>query len=134
MTLTLDEALALAAAVRDAARAEGMEVVAAITDPAGHLLALTRMDGAFPGAIEAATAKARCAALYRRPTSAFAQAHRDGRPVAFLPNVIPLGGGLPVSRGGTIIGALGVSGAVEATETALAERLVADFEARAQGV
>lgn len=130
MTVTLDEALALTASCRDAARAEGMRIIAVVVDPGGHTVALIRMDGAIAGGVEAATAKARAAVLYQRPTSAYAAGYREGRPLHCLPGAIPLGGGIPLMRGGRMIGALGVSGAVEKAETELAERVVAEWAAQ----
>lgn len=125
--LTLAYALSVAEQCREAAQEADMTIIAAVVDAGGHLVALTRMDGAITGGIEAAQAKARCAVLFRRPTSAFAASYRSGKPVHALPGVIPLGGGIPLIQDGVLIGALGVSGSVEETETALAERVVATF-------
>lgn len=125
--ISLDAALALAERCREAAREADMKVIAAVVDDGGHLVALTRMDGAIAGGVEAAQAKARCAVLYRRPTSEFAASYRTGKPVQALPGVIPLGGGIPLIQDGVLIGALGVSGSLEEVETALAERVVAAF-------
>ncbi|MGQ7249222.1 GlcG/HbpS family heme-binding protein [Halomonas sp. V046] len=124
-SISLEEALSLAAQCRHAAKDTDIKIIAAVVDASGHLVALTRMDGAIAGGVDAALAKARCAVLYQRPTSAFADSYRTGKPVQALPNVIPLGGGIPLWRHGNLIGALGVSGAVEETETALAERVIA---------
>lgn len=124
MTVTLDEALALTASCRDAARAEGMRINAVVVDPGGHTAALIRMVGAIAGGVEVATATARAAVLYQRPTSAFAAGYREGRPLHCLPGAIPLGGGIPLMRGGRM------NGAVEKTETELAERVVAEWEAQ----
>lgn len=43
---TLDDALALCSAARTAADKTGVPMSVAVTDAGGHLLALTRMDGA----------------------------------------------------------------------------------------
>ncbi|MBT9385318.1 heme-binding protein [Pseudooceanicola sp. CBS1P-1] len=125
--ITLAEAQDLAARCHGAAQQEGLRVVAAISDPGGHLVLLARMDGAIAGANRAAEAKARTAVLYDRPTRAFAESYRAGRPVHMLPDVMPLGGGIPLYRNGQLAGALGLSGAVEDVETRLAERVVAAF-------
>lgn len=131
--LTLEDGLALATRACRLASERDLLVTIALTDIAGHLLALTRMDGAFPGSVEAAIAKARCAALYRRPTSAFAQGQRAGKPLGSLPGVIPLGGGVLLRRGAALLGALGISGALEETETELAEQIAADFAETKRG-
>jgi len=126
-TLTLAQAEAVAVAVRAAAREKGFELALAIVDTGGWPQLQLRMDGAFPAAVDAALAKARTAALFRRPSSDFSRRVKDGMPLAHLPHVIPLGGGVLLERGGRLLATLGVSGAREDTETELAEAIAADF-------
>lgn len=127
LSISLEESLHLAAQCRRAAEDTDIKIIAAIVDASGHLVALTRMDGAIAGGVDAALAKAQCSVLYQRPTSGFADSYRKGKPVHALPNVIPLGGGIPLWRDGNLIGALGLSGAVEEIETTLAEQVVAQY-------
>ena len=101
--------------VADAAEAEavanGWNVVVVVVDAGGHLLSLGRMDGVVLGALEVARQKARTAAFYGRPTKVFADRLADGEhAVLAFPDVIPLEGGLPVTVGGVVVGAVGVSG------------------------
>jgi glc operon protein GlcG len=126
-TLTLAQAEAIAAAVVAAAGEKDFRLAAAIVDTGGWSHLQVRMDGAFPAAIDAALAKARTAALFRRPSSEFSRRVKDGMPLAHLPHVVPLGGGVLLERDGVLFGALGVSGAREDTETGLAEIIAADF-------
>lgn len=128
-TLTLAQAEAIAAAVVAAAGEKDFRLAAAIVDTGGWSHLQVRMDGAFPAAIDAALAKARTAALFRRPSSEFSRRVKDGMPLAHLPHVVPLGGGVLLERDGVLFGALGVSGAREDTETELAEIIAADFAA-----
>lgn len=128
-TLTLAQAQAIADAVAAAAREKGFQLAAAIVDTGGWPHIQTRMDGAFPAATDAALAKARSAALFRRASSDFSRRVKEGMPLAHLPHVVPLGGGVLLERDGVLFGALGVSGAREDTETALAEAIAADFAA-----
>jgi len=128
-TLTLAQAEAIAAAVVAAAGEKDFRLAAAIVDTGGWSHLQIRMDGAFPAAIDAALAKARTAALLRRPSSEFSRRVKDGMPLAHLPHVVPLGGGVLLERDGVLFGALGVSGAREDTETELAEIIAADFAA-----
>lgn len=67
--LTLERAQEVASAVTAAAQDKGFAVAAAIVDMGGWSHVQVRMDGAFPAAVDAALAKARTAALYRRPSS-----------------------------------------------------------------
>lgn len=89
----------------------------AVTDDAGSLICLVRLDGTFPAASEVAHAKARTASLFRRPTKDFEDAVKGGRNtlLAVAP-MTPLEGGVPIVVGGNVIGAVGVNGAHSSTE------------------
>lgn len=128
-TLTFAQADAIARAAMDYAREEGLELAVAIVDDGGWSHIQARMDSAFPAAVDAALAKARSAALFRRPTSDFSRRVKEGMPLAHLPHVVPLGGGVLLERDGGFLGAMGLSGAREDIETELAERIGADFAA-----
>jgi uncharacterized protein GlcG (DUF336 family) len=110
--LTLAEAKkAVAAAQADAVRSN-LTVAIAVVDEGGHLMLFEKMDGTQAGSIAIAIAKARTAVLYKRPTKVFEDAVAGGRSVILsLPEVLPIEGGLPVTIGVTVIGAIGVSGA-----------------------
>ena len=118
-----DARLSLAAAkgVADAAAAEARRLQAggaiAVVDEGGHLLYLVRLDDTFPAAATVATEKARTAAIFRRPTSDFENAIRNGRASLLGVGVMtPLQGGIPLVSGGRVIGAVGVSGAASAQQ------------------
>ncbi|MBA1274334.1 GlcG/HbpS family heme-binding protein [Stutzerimonas azotifigens] len=126
--MTLELAEKLAQKIIIAASEQILEVACAVVDASGLTVLHVRMDGAFPAALDAALAKARCAALYRRDTSQFAIRVREGVPLNCLPHVVPLGGGVTLfGRDGTVLGAVGVSGAIEEIETSLVERVVSVF-------
>lgn len=130
-TLSLAKAQAIAEAAVSTARGKDFQLALAIVDAGGWSHLQIRMDGAFPAAIDAALAKARTAALFRRPSSDFSRRVKEGMPLAHLPHVVPLGGGVLLERDGVLFGALGVSGAREDTETELAEEIAIGF---AQGL
>lgn len=97
-----------------AARAEAetarLEISIAIVDEAGVLLALERLDGARSHTPEAATMKARTAAIVRTPTASLQeQVHADPALLSF-PGRIPLAGGVPLIHDGSVVGAIGSSG------------------------
>jgi glc operon protein GlcG len=129
MSITLAAARRVIAALETAAMDQNMQVAAAVVDQGGWPVLQIRMDGAFPAAVDAALAKARTAALYRRPSSDFSKRVKEGMPLAHLPHVVPLGGGVLLERDGVLVGALGVSGAREDTETALADLVAQQFAA-----
>ncbi len=90
----------LLAAARDEAERLGLEVTIAIVDEAGVLLALERLDGARLHTPEAATLKARTAAIVRTPTADLQEPVADNPALLSFPGRMPLTGGVPlVSRG-----------------------------------
>ena len=69
--ITLDQAKKALAGAEAEARKNSWNVVIAIVDTGGHLVALQRMDNTQFGSIEVARQKAFSAAAFRRPTKAF---------------------------------------------------------------
>ena len=115
--LPTKEVLTLRAAksIADAAEAEavrrGSTVVIAVVDDAGHLLVLHRLDDTQVASVEVGIAKARTAAIFRRPSKVFEDQVRNGRISALaLPGAAALQGGIPIVSHGRVIGAIGVSG------------------------
>ena len=115
--LPTKEVLTLRAArsVADAAEAEalrrGATVVIAVVDDAGHLLVLHRLDDTQVASVEVGIAKARTAAIFRRPSKVFEDQVRNGRISALaLPGAAALQGGIPIVHRGRVVGAIGVSG------------------------
>ena len=110
-SITLAQAKKVAAGVLAACAKNSWNVAVAIVDPHGFLVYFERMENTQHGGIEAAIGKARTAALYRRPTRAFAEVINKGSPAtATLPGVVANPGGLPLMVDGKVIGATGVSG------------------------
>ena len=123
--LTTDESLALLAAARDAATEAGVAMSFALMDPHGHLLALVRMDGALWITAEVAQGKAWTAAAYGAPTTGQKQKMEAMPSFASAITAMthgrytPQTGGVPVFRGGALVGGLGASGGTgEQDETA----------------
>lgn len=110
ISVELAKKCAQAALVR--ARSVGVPMVIAITDPAGILIYLERMDGAIAAGALVAPEKAKCAALYKRPSKAFEDALSNSGGARFLAlsGVVPVEGGLPLVINEKIVGAIGVSG------------------------
>jgi glc operon protein GlcG len=110
-TLTLADARRIAEAAEAKARENGWTVVIAIVDDGGHLVLLQRLDGTQPASSEIATAKARTAALFKRPTKALEEIVASGRTAMLaLPGLTPVEGGAPILYRGDVVGAIGVSG------------------------
>jgi uncharacterized protein GlcG (DUF336 family) len=109
--LTLAAARRVVAAAEAEAARRGLGVVVAVVDEGGTLIALERLDAAQLASVDVAIAKARTAAIFRRPSRVFEEQVKAGRVAALaLPGASALIGGLPLEYGGRVIGAVGVSG------------------------
>jgi glc operon protein GlcG len=110
-TLSLTDAKAIASAAAAKAQKEGWNVVVAIVDVSGHLMYLERADGAQLGSVIVAQEKARTALMFKRPGKAFEDMVTSGKiHMMTLPGATPIEGGLPLTHGGEIVGAIGISG------------------------
>jgi len=115
--LTLDGARGLIAAAQKVARERHTTGAVAVVDEGGNLIALDRLDGTFAAASSIALGKARTAAQFKKPTRFFEDVIAKGRTaMTALPDFTPLGGGLPLTVDGQVVGAVGVSGAASAKE------------------
>ncbi len=124
--LGTDEATRImAAAVAEATRNK-WAVTVAIVDDGGHLLQLTRLDGAAPVSAYIAPEKARAASMGRRETKVYEDMINQGRN-AFLSAPLQgmLEGGVPITLGGQVIGAVGVSGVKSSEDAQIAKAGIA---------
>jgi uncharacterized protein GlcG (DUF336 family) len=111
--LVLDTANRLANAAIDACRRQDRAIVVAVLDRGGSLLALQRAETVGPHNVEAGRRKAFTALSTRTATLDLARnaaANADARNLATLPELLLLGGGVPVTAGGQAVGAIGVAG------------------------
>jgi uncharacterized protein GlcG (DUF336 family) len=123
--MTADQADDVVAAARSRAAELGVTVNIAILDAGGHLKAFCRMDGAVLGSIDVALRKARTAVLFECESAAVWEYCRPGAaaPALELSNggLAPSAGGVPLrDPSGTLIGAVGVSGAAIAQDLDIA--------------
>ncbi|WP_334172774.1 GlcG/HbpS family heme-binding protein [Sinomonas sp.] len=112
--ITQAQADAVLSAARDAATATGTAMNIAVVDGGGNLKAFTRMDGAWLGSIDISIKKARTARFFDMPTGSIGELSQPGGPLFNIEvsngGLITFPGGIPISVGGEIIGAIGVSG------------------------
>jgi glc operon protein GlcG len=109
--LTLNAAKKIAAAAETEARKRGATVVIAVVDDGGYLLVLERLDDTQVASVDVGIAKARTAAIFRRPSKVFEDQVKNGRVAALaLPGAVALQGGVPIIVDGKVVGAIGVSG------------------------
>jgi len=112
-TISLENAKKAAAAAVAEARKNGWLMVVAVVDPDGTLVYYEKMDNTQLGSSDVAIAKARSAALYKRPTKAFQDAVEKGGVnlrVFALKGAVPVEGGVPILLDGKLVGAIGLSG------------------------
>lgn len=110
-TLTLDGAKKLAVAAEAEARKNNWQVAVAVVDEGGNLLYFQRTHEVQTASIEIALAKARSAAAFKRSTRTFQDALVGGRmAILRLPGAMPFLGGMPVTAGEHLAGAIGISG------------------------
>ncbi len=120
--LTLDGAKVIAAAAAKKAQAENWRVVIVISDAAGNIKYLERMEDVQLASLDIAIQKATTAVMYRRPTQALAEGLNSGNiPLASLPNMLPFAGGIPIKVDGHLIGAVGVSGVKSIQDAEIAQ-------------
>ena len=112
-TLTTATALQAAQAALAHCQKGGYTVSVAVVDRGGHLLALLRDNLAGAHTPRTATGKATTAASFRLDTATLAKETQAGAQsgIRALPDIVAVGGGLPISAKGSLVGAIGVSGA-----------------------
>ena len=112
---------AVATAAEKYAVEHGHRVVIAVVDPWGHLLQLTRTPDAQIASSQVAIDKARTAAIFVRPSRDIEAQVSSGRLGALaLHGAAALTGGIPLTRDGAVVGAIGVSGETPDEDEAVA--------------
>ncbi len=127
--ISLAAADKIAAAAEAEAQKRGATVVIVLVDDGGYPILLRRLDDTQVASVDVGIAKARTAAIFRRPSKVFEDQVRSGRVAALaLPGATPLQGGVPLVLDGKVIGAIGVSGNTpqEDEEIAMAGAAVAE--------
>jgi glc operon protein GlcG len=95
------------------AHKNGWTMAVAVVDPGGNLVYYEKMDNTQLGSAKVAVDKARSAALFKRPTKAFADrvaAGGAGLGALAIEGAVPVEGGVPLVIEGKIVGAIGLSG------------------------
>jgi uncharacterized protein GlcG (DUF336 family) len=112
--LTPEAALALAEATLADCRDKGYQTAVAVVDRFGILQVLLRDRFAGPHTVEVARRKAWTAVSFRTDTLTMAENTQVGKPqsgVRYVPGALMVGGGVTVESAGSIVAAVGVSGA-----------------------
>lgn len=116
MSIGLTQAAAIVSAAQAIAEADGVAMTFAVVDDGGHLVTLSRMDGAPWITVEIAIGKAWTAAAWHTPSAAQAEKARSLPQFAASISVsthgryTPQDGGLPLRVEGQHLGGIGASG------------------------
>jgi uncharacterized protein GlcG (DUF336 family) len=112
--LTPETALTAAQAAMAHCRKAGHQVTVAVVDRSGLIQVLLRDRYAGAHTLDVAPKKAWTAASFRMTSAALASETQAGKPMSGIraaPHVMAIGGGQVIEAGGTVLGAIGVSGA-----------------------
>ncbi|UUT34915.1 GlcG/HbpS family heme-binding protein [Microbacterium elymi] len=132
MSVTLEDARRVIAAAEKRADEIGQPMNIAVVDAGGNLVAHVRQDGAWIGSVEISISKAWTSKAFdistkdlgdnSQPTQQFfgIQNTNHGRVAIFA-------GGVPLSRDGKVVGAVGVSGGSGEQDQTVAEAGAAGF-------
>lgn len=112
--LTPETALVAARAALQTCRAAGHQVSVAVVDRSGNVQVLLRDRFAGAHTLDIAPQKAWTSASFRMSTAALAAETQAGKPMSGIrhaPRVMAIAGGQVIEASGSVVGAIGVSGA-----------------------
>lgn len=140
MTITIETiVLADAKAIIEACEKKAVEIKQpmniAVADAGGNLVAHVRMDNAWLGSIDISINKAftaRCFDLSTADLSAESQSGKQffGIQASNRGRIMTFAGGVPLLKGGKVVGAIGVSGGSGEQDSAVAEAGKKFFEGK----
>lgn len=130
--LTLAAARRMIAAVEQEAREMGVALSVAVVDAGDQLVAFARMDAADLVSIDLARDKAFSALVNRMPTRDLAALVQPGAEFYGYESLaggrmVVFAGGMPLERGGVLVGAVGVSGGTTDEDQRAVEAAIAAF-------
>jgi|TARA_A100001391_G_scaffold117764_1_gene79799 uncharacterized protein GlcG (DUF336 family) len=130
--LALQEAEILVDGAKQKSAAMNIPMCIAVTDESGHLIAFDRMDGGKITSISIAIDKAFTGAGARKGTHVYNQLCQPGQPTFGIHitnggHFSIIGGGLPVTVDGEIVGGIGISSGTAIEDQEVAEAALAYF-------
>ena len=125
-TVTLEDARRIIAAAEKKASEIGQPMNIAVADVGGNLVAHVRMDGAWIGSIDISINKAFTSRAFDIVTKDLAAHSQSGGQFFGIHasnggKIMIFAGGIPLKKGGKVIGAIGVSGGSGDQDHAVAE-------------
>ena len=130
--VTLSNAQAVVEAARAKAEEIGVPMNIAVVDEGNNLTAFGRMDGAWLGSIDIAQNKAYTARSFDMSTKDLGPLSQPNQPLFGIHasnqgRLIIFAGGIPLTSGDAVVGAIGVSGGSVEQDQEVAEAGVAAF-------
>ncbi|HVF86825.1 MAG TPA: heme-binding protein [Pyrinomonadaceae bacterium] len=130
--VTLERAQKVVEAARQKAEKIGVPMNIAVADAGNNLTAFARMDGAWLGSIDIAQNKAYTARAFDMSTKELAPLCQPGQPLFGIHasnggQLIIFPGGIPLTSGDKVVGAIGVSGGSVEQDQEVAEAGAAAF-------
>jgi uncharacterized protein GlcG (DUF336 family) len=107
--LSMDTAVKIAQETIDACREKGIQIGVTVVDRDGTVQVTLRDTIAAPITVHISEMKAKTAVNFNAATSALSA--RADTPIGRIDGLVMSAGGLPIQVGGSLLGALGVSGA-----------------------
>ncbi len=128
--ITLEEAQRILSAAEEKARQMGQPMNIAVMDAGRNLVAFHRMDGAWVASTDIAIDKAFTSAGRGLTTRKIGEMAQPGQPLFGINTtnggrIVIFAGGVPLTRDGEVIGAIGVSGGTVDEDEEVAEAGVA---------
>ena len=130
--VTLADARRVIAAAEKKAQEIGQPMNIAVVDQGGNLVAHVRMDNAWIGSVDISINKAWTSRAFDIETKALGENSQSGDQFFGIHasnhgRVMIFAGGIPLTRGDTVVGGIGVSGGLGKQDQAVAEAGAAAF-------
>src|SRR5580693_3648140 len=131
-SITLADARRVIAAAEKKAGEIGQPMNIAVADGGGNIVAHVRMDNAWIGSIDISQKKAYTSRAFDIATKDLAEHSQSGQQFFGIHasnngKIMIFAGGIPIKRGGEVVGAIGVSGGSGKDDHAVAEAGAAAF-------
>ena len=133
LELSLEEAKKIVQDAETKAKEIGVKMNIAVADVGGNLIAFERMDNAWLGSINIAISKAYTAVAFNMTTEDLGKESQVGKSLFGIHTtnhgkIVIFGGGIPLTRKGVLIGAIGVSGGAVPQDIEVAKAGVKNFK------
>ncbi len=133
LELSLEDAKKIIQDAEAKAKEIGVKMNIAVVDVGGNLIAFERMDNAWLGSINIAQSKAFTAVAFNMTTEDLGKESQAGKSLFGIHTtnngkIVIFGGGIPLTRKGVLVGAIGVSGGAVPQDIEVAKAGVKNFK------